>query len=160
MANRLVQRPGEAERIRRAVDLGVSPKRLHGWEPRSVQRGYDRDGQRVALADAWEIVTEREVEWDDRQRALIEGLAEYDAGICECGLHVSLTDTDEHDSKITLPVCKSCAAVQRYERMLIKVDNDLRGDDPPAERYDRADGRRIRLTYKGKAVKSTTTPEA
>lgn len=35
--------------------------------------------------------------------------------------------------------------------MLIKVDNDLRGDDPPAERYDRADGRRIRLTYVGKA---------
>lgn len=78
-------------------------------------------------------------------------MAEYEAGICACGFHISQTDTDEHDSEIELPVCKSCAYVARYQRMLAAAEDEKRGEKPNPGRYDPADGRRVILTYKGKA---------
>ena len=100
------------ERLELAHSLGISYKRLHGWEPRTVQYGIDAAGNRVALADAWEVVTEVEAEWDDAERSRMLALGRYRAKVCACGYHESLTgDPSNHftfDVR-TCPVCKGQA---------------------------------------------------
>lgn len=73
-----------------------------------------------------------------------------------CGFHESITDTDTHDFAIETPRCPVCAAKERFERIQLDVDEKKRGSEPPANRHDPADGRRIVIRYKGKA---TTPPE-
>lgn len=156
MAERLAGSPTEVARLRRPRELGISPKRYNGWEPRVVYRGFDRDGNPCLLSEAWEVVGESEPEWDDLQRALIEGLERHEAELCQtCGFHESLTDVEAHDFAIETKVCDVCAERDRADRMIAKKDETDRkskwGDEPPAERRDRADGRRLLVRYKGKA---------
>ena len=70
-----------------------------------------------------------------------------------------MTDVTEHDFDIVTPVCQTCAAAQRYDRILSERDDKARGDSPPADRHDRADGRTIRMVYKGKVQPVSNVPE-
>ena len=70
------------------------------------------------------------------------GLAEFERGLCSCGIHESLIE-DGHFA-IEERVCPVCAAGDRYERITEERDAKWRkslGDDPPANRKDPADGR-------------------
>lgn len=132
------------ERLRLARDLGISYKRLHGWEPRSVQRGYDRDGQQVALADAWTIVTEVDPEWDDDERTRMRALSAYEAGICKCGFHSSLTEDKSNFFTFQEHRCPVCAASDRKGRMQDAADEQSKkaaGENPPPGTPQPGDGR-------------------
>ena len=68
----------------------------------------------MPLSLAWEVVTETEPEWDDRERAKLLALATYEAGLCECGWHKDLTDDRSNHFTFddrTCPVCKGTAQV-------------------------------------------------
>jgi hypothetical protein len=112
-----------------------------GWEPEEFHRFiFDDEGRHVGT-----VVT-REAEWDDRQRERMLALGYYEAGVCECGFHESLTgDKANHftfDTK-TCPVCRGSAKMAR-----IQADADERSDkslgEHPAPGLSRAgDGRRM-----------------
>ncbi len=148
MAERLVRQPDEVERRQLARTLGISYKRLHGWEPRTLQRGYDRDGQPCRLADAWEVVTDTEPEWDDQQRQMMLVLPRYEAKVCECGFHESLTDDDSLYFTFptrTCPVCKGAAQMaRRLDAQDEKYIKTL-GENPPPETPRPGDGRRVAI---------------
>lgn len=104
-------------------------------------------------------MVDTEVEWDDLQRALIEGLEEFERGVCDgCGFHTSLTDIVAHDFDIKHRVCALCAHRDRHERKLAHADDVERGEAPKPGRRDPADGRKVYIVYKGKAkaVQPTT----
>ena len=136
------------ERLRLARDLGVSYKRLHGWEPQRIHRGYDRDGQRVALADAWEIVVETEPEWDDDQRAQARALVAYEAGICRCGFHSSITADRSNFFTFEDRRCSVCAQAEKYGRIQDSSDEaavKAMGETPPPGIPRPTDGRQTFL---------------
>lgn len=130
-------------RLRLARTLGVSPKRLEGWEPRQVQRGYDATGTPVRVVDAVEVVVETEPEWDDLQRGLLLGLAEYEKGLCECGWHESLTADKTNHFTYETRTCPVCGGGERFTRILADRDEKKRGEKPAPGRVDPADGRRV-----------------
>jgi hypothetical protein len=144
MAERLVGQPQEVERLRLALRIGISYKRLHGWEPSTVQRGYDRDGNRVALAEAWEVVTEVESEWDDQERSRFIALGAYEADICKCGFHKSLTSDKRNHFTFVEERCPVCAGVDKYDRIQQERDSTYEkslGDSPMPGAQRPADGR-------------------
>lgn len=146
MALRLVREPARVERLRLARDLRVSPRRLHGWEPERTQRGYDRDGNRVPLAQAWEIVTTAEPEWSDEDRSDLIALSRYEAGLCECGWHESLTGDKANHFTFDVKVCPVCSGAQRFARIQGAADQaqrDRLGEDVPPSTPDPADGRHV-----------------
>jgi hypothetical protein len=148
MAEQLVRRPEEVERLRLARDLGISYKRLHGWEPRTSQVGYDRDGDRVALADAWEIVTEVEVEWDDEERARLLALGRHDGALHTCGFHPDITSDKANQFQIEETACNVCKATDRYLRIQAHRDREFEqmlGDKPKPEMPRPSDGRTTRI---------------
>lgn len=132
------------ERLKLAREFGVSYKRLHGWEPRRVHRGYDRDGERVALADAWEIVVETEVEWDDDERTRMLALGTYEAGLCRCGFHSSLTADRANFFTFEDRRCSVCAKSEQYGRIQEQNDEAAMkafGEKPPPAQPRPSDGR-------------------
>jgi hypothetical protein len=110
----LVRQPAERARLQLARTLGVSPRRLHGWAPLTTQRGYDRDGNQVLLAEAWEIVTETEPEWSDDDRMRLLALAQYEAGVHECGFHWSLLEDKSNVFMPEMKVCPVCRGATRF----------------------------------------------
>jgi len=110
--------------VQTAEALGVSYKRLHGWEPRRVTVHYDADGAEVGRS-----VTTTEVEWDVDQRQIAVGLTGVRADTCGgCGQPLSLSmdpasagdDESEFMYEAKLPVrCHGCtakaAAVKAHE---------------------------------------------
>ena len=145
MAERLARQPQEVERLRLAHALGISYKRLHGWEPRTFQRGFDRNGQPCALADAWEVVTETEPEWDDEERGRLLALARFEAGVCECGFHKSLTGDTSNHFTFEVEVCSVCKGASQYGRIQQESDKQARGEKPDPKAPDPADGRRTHI---------------
>lgn len=125
--------------------MGISEKRLLGWEPVEVQEHeYDDAGRLVRT-----VVT-REAEWDDFERAKMQALADYNAGICECGLHRSVADEDP-DLEVTIRRCPVCAGMDKNIRILhARDDAALKGlGENPAASADRpSDGRRLGLKFK------------
>lgn len=123
----------------------MSEKRLLGWEPAEThEHVYDDAGRMVRT-----VVT-RESEWDDTERAKMEGLALYESQICACGLHESIAKTDP-DMEIGLPVCPVCAGLAQQMRVLAAGDELAikgLGDKPKPESKRPADGRGLRLKLK------------
>lgn len=140
MAERLVREPAERARLDLARRLGISPRRLLGWEPAERHEQYDADGNLVGFT-----VVVREPEWsdDDRNRLLALGL--YEDGVCDCGFHESVaTDMTNHFTfeNRTCPLCRGGA---RWARMQAADDDTQRkahGENPPPGTPDPADGRR------------------
>jgi len=148
MASSLVGRPEEVDRLRLARSLGVSPRRLLGWEPRTFQRGLDRDGNPCRIADAWEIVTEREPEWSDDDRAWLLALDRYERDLCACGAHRELADDKNNIFIPEWKTCSVCAGLDLVKR--VKQAEDERvikqlGEDAPAGAPRPWDGRRLEL---------------
>lgn len=92
----------------------------------------------------------RETEWDDVERAKMQGLALYESQICKCGLHQSIADTDP-DLEIVLPVCPVCAGLELQTRVLHAEDDRItaaHGDKPKPGIPRPSDGRRIELKFR------------
>lgn len=145
MAERLVFHSEEVQRLRLARDLRVSYKRLHGWEPLTIQRGYDQHGERVPIAEAFEIVTETEVEWDDEERTQMRALMAYESDICECGFHRSLTSDKSNLFEFNYSTCNVCRGLDRWRR----IEADQAQKSPQAEQPASAprseDGRKLSI---------------
>lgn len=125
--------------------MNISEKRLLGWEPSEIHEHEYDDGGRIVRT----VVT-RDVEWDDVERAKMQGLALYEAQICNCGLHESIAETDP-DLDIVLPVCPVCAGLAQQMRVLAESDaTEVKalGDKPAASAVRPADGRSVRLKWK------------
>lgn len=130
----------------------MSEKRLLGWEPSEIHtHEYDAAGRIVRT-----IVT-REVEWDDVERAKMQGLALYESQICACGMHESVAKTDP-DLDIELPVCPVCAGLAQQMRVLASQDErqvKALGEKPAPETERPTDGRSVRLKFKRTDEKPT-----
>lgn len=89
------------------------------------------------------IVT-REAEWDDVEADKMQALAEYESGLCGCGLHKFVADEDP-DLEMVERVCPVCAGLARNMRIIHATDDrtvaQVLGDkpEPSAQRPD--DGR-------------------
>lgn len=66
----------------------------------------------------------REPEWDDEQRASLLALAEYEAGVCACGFHRSLTMDPALGFTEQSEVCPVCAGAAVADRLRSKADED------------------------------------
>lgn len=128
-----------------ARSLTISEKRLLGWEPKVTTRGYDADGRRVPLADAWETVAETEAEWDDQQRDRMLGLALFEKGVHACGFHLDLTTDRENHFAIEESECLVCASLEKFDRIRGEADQkamaQMGGDNAPAAAPRPSDGR-------------------
>ncbi len=110
-----------------------------------MQRGFDRDGQPCRIADAWEVVTETEPEWDDEQRTMMLALGRYEAKVCECGFHESLTEDSSLSFTFPTRTCPVCRGAAQYARKLHSQDEKYAktlGDNPPPLAPRPEDGRR------------------
>lgn len=86
----------------------------------------------------------RDIEWDDDAREDMLALAQYEAGICGCGFHKSLTHDKANHFTWAEDTCPVCAGASRYMRRQAAEDEKaieaLGGDPSPlAPRPD--DGR-------------------
>lgn len=68
------------------------------------------------MADAWEIVTETEPEWDDEQRGRLLSLARFEQGVCDCGFHESLTSDLANHFTPVVKVCNVCKGLAPFLR--------------------------------------------
>jgi hypothetical protein len=125
--------------------LGVSEKRLLGWEPvETHEHTYDNDGRLVRT-----VVT-REAEWDDVQRGNLLALADYEDSICGCGFPESIADEDP-DLELTHRVCPVCAGLAKAGRIQDAADAqavEALGKHPAPDVTRPEDGRRIGLKSK------------
>lgn len=99
----------------------------------------------MSLAEAWEIVVEREPEWDDDERTRIRGLLAYERGVCECGFHGSLTQDRSNYFTFKERRCPVCAHVARYGRIQHAADQAAEkaaGENAPPGNPLPGDGRR------------------
>ncbi len=142
MALGLARLPAERDRLTLARALGVSEKRLLGWEPSERHEHFDAAGNPTG----WTVVT-RESEWDPIERARLLALELHDREVCACGFHESVID----DDLAVVPqakICPVCAGVAQYGRKL-KVDNEAAdkalGSDAPPTAPRAADGQRIAI---------------
>lgn len=141
MAGRLARSPRERDRLILAEKLGVSPRRLHGWEPKEIHRGIDEEGNQVPIGEAWEIVVQREPEWseNDRNRLLALNYLRHTTG--ECGYsHEFITSDDDITGKLHDSTCPFCAALAQNDR--IRADAEAKAfKDAPPDRPRPSDGR-------------------
>lgn len=91
--------------------------------------------------------TQAESEWDDNERAKMEGLALYEAQICDCGFHESTADEDP-DTELDYRVCPICAGIAQSMRIQNEADNKVKGEKPDPKRPWPEDGRHVRLKRK------------
>lgn len=153
---RLVRDKGLRDELTTARALGISRKRLLGWESTETQEyvyEYDVYGRRGKLL---EVITVREPEWDDESRAEMLALADYEAGICACGFHESVAkDQANNHFGFEVDQCPVCAGRAQYARLQSKEDAE---EDDRLEKVEAAptdprpaDGRRVfmRMTPAG-----------
>lgn len=95
---------------------------------------YEYDNGRVAR-----VIVTREVEWDDTQRKRMQALAEYEAGVCSCGLHRSIAD-DDPAFDLEDHVCPVCAALDREIRVRDKLEHEAESNEI-VEKKRPSDGR-------------------
>ncbi|MFS3128672.1 hypothetical protein ACLM5J_09730 [Nocardioides sp. Bht2] len=130
------------ERLTAAHGLGISDKRLLGWEPIEVhEHEYDEAGRMVRT-----VVT-REAEWTDAERSKMLALAQFDREVCDCGLHRSIADADPH-LEMQERVCPVCAASAKNYRLIEDRDEKAmkaHGDKPAPGITRPGDGRRLYL---------------
>lgn len=92
LIRRLVEEPELLARIQTAERLGISPRRLAGWEPAETT-SYEYEGGRLVRS-----VTVREPEWSDEDRAWMAALAGYRDRPCPCGCGHPAEETTAHES--------------------------------------------------------------
>jgi hypothetical protein len=139
MAERLVRQPGERARLKLAERLGVSYRRLHGWEPTERHEHFGADGNLTG----WTVVT-REPEWDDAERNRLLALAQYEAECHDCGFHWSVLDDPGNVFMPEFKTCPVCRGATRFSRIQDNADKAMREqnkDNPIAP--DPADGRNL-----------------
>lgn len=68
-------------------------------------------------------VVTREPEWDHAEVAKLQAFAEYEAGLCACGLHQSIADTDP-DLDMPERKCPVCAGLARNWRAIHHADEE------------------------------------
>lgn len=112
LARRLADSPELRSKVEAAYHLGISVKRLDGWEPVTVsEHEYDDAGRLLRT------VTRREPEWDDEQRAWMDAWLLYKSGVHEaCGHYLpDSTATEAEDGYVAeLPIrCHACTARAR-----------------------------------------------
>lgn len=123
--------------------MGKSEKRILGWEPAEFHEYHYDDEGRVAS-----VTVTREVEWDDESRDDMLALAHYEAGICECGFHSSLTSDPSNFFTIEQSRCLVCKGAAVHSRIQQAADDEeiaRMGEDPPPDRVRPDDGRRTYL---------------
>lgn len=77
----------------------------------------------------------------------MEGLALYEAKVCECGLHESVADEDP-DLELDYRVCPVCAGTARQMRIQHAEDDEQLGEKPAPSKVRPDDGRYVRLRHK------------
>lgn len=134
-----VRNVAERDRADLARTLGISIKRLLGWEPAERHEHFDANG----VLTGFTVVT-REPEWDDAERDRMLALAVYEAGVCTCGYHVSLTSDLDNTFTFEDRKCNVCAGIKRYGRLQSaqdeQADKEL-GPSPPPHAARAGDGR-------------------
>lgn len=81
----------------------------------------------MPIAEAWEVVVEREPEWSLDDRLLVMALPIYRAGIHHhgCGLHDSVyADPDHNVVSPASDTCPGCAALDRWRRILAEEEHE------------------------------------
>lgn len=99
-------------KVEAAYNLGISVKRLDGWEPVEVaEHEYDDAGRLIRT------VTRREPEWDDEQRAWMDAWLLYRSNIHEaCGHYLpDSTAPEAEDGYVSEDAirCHACTARAR-----------------------------------------------
>jgi len=93
----------------------------------------------------------RESEWDDVERDKMLALAEYDNGMCDCGMHKSVADTDP-DLEMTERICPVCSGIARNLRVIADRDaktlKECYGDKVPPDAPRPEDGRVLGIQAK------------
>jgi hypothetical protein len=99
-----------------ARSLGISYKRLNGWEPETV---YTYDGARL-------VSSRPESEWDEEQVAWFLHLAEWEDGRCpSCGMQKSVCQDPMAEWNIDVPAptrCHVTTAVKRAQKGYAKSE--------------------------------------
>lgn len=92
-----------------AKSLGISHRRLLGWEPTTTY-AYDDAGRMIA--------SRPEPEWDDAERSKMLALDLYEAGIGPCGHHhAETTDPENFFFDIRARKCPACRAKEIDDRI-------------------------------------------
>ena len=88
----------------------------------------------------------RESEWDDLERDKMLALAEFESGVCDCGVHSSLSHDKSNYFKLVEGKCPLCASLEVQGR--IRAQHDAAAaksaEDHPARPLP-SDGRRLAL---------------
>ena len=116
-----------------------------GWEPTETHAyAYDEHGRLLA------VTVTREPEWDDVSREEMLGLAEFEAGICDCGFHKSLTRDKRNVFSFEVDTCPVCAGRARYDRLQRKDDAEVqsRMENAPPTAPRPGDGRHVHMQVK------------
>ena len=92
LIRRLSTEPELRARIETAERLGISPRRLDGWEPAETTV-HEYDGGRLVRS-----VTSREPEWSEQDRAWLLALAGWRASLCPCGCGLPAEQTLAHEN--------------------------------------------------------------
>lgn len=113
-----------------------------GWEPEERHEHYDAEENLTGYT-----VTTRDSEFNDGDLARLLALRAYQAGICNCGIHESLTADRSNVftfDKRTCPVCRGWAQYQRVMGAEDKAAEEQLKDSPPATARP-SDGRRMSI---------------
>lgn len=141
------------DRLTLARTLGISEKRLLGWEPTETHvHTYDDAGRMVRT-----VVT-REPEWDDWERTKMLALSEHEASLCECGFPRWLADEDP-DLEVTMRTCPVCSGLAVAQRQIAAEDDratEALGSKPAPDVPRPGDGRVMGLREKPKRSDDTS----
>ncbi|GAB3166599.1 hypothetical protein GCM10027059_25790 [Myceligenerans halotolerans] len=106
--------------VEAAERLGISYKRMQGWEPRTIYE-YDTDGRLVA--------SRPEVEWDDTERAWMLSLAAWRTEhVCPlCGMPREICQAPETEFNLEVPLptrCHVTTAIKRAQAARAKAPGE------------------------------------
>lgn len=95
-----------------AFELGISPRRLNGWEPKSRTKIIrDPDGRIV------ELITNRQPEFNAEDRALFHALREYQSDLHTCGRPMSeafkKAGQPKPDYVVATQICWACMEIEK-----------------------------------------------
>ncbi|GMA26202.1 hypothetical protein GCM10025864_39610 [Luteimicrobium album] len=104
--------PGLRAEVSLARRLGISYKRLKGWEPVTTYT-YDGDGRLVS--------SRPEVEWDETEQAWMSALDAYEASLCEhCGLPRDVCHAPTLEGRVKVPPPSRC----HVHTAMLRAQND------------------------------------
>lgn len=92
----------------------------------------------MPLAEAFEIVVERESEWSDEDRNRLLGLMQYEREVGPCGYHPVVATDEKNQFMPHEEWCPVCAGLDRYRRIQAEQDKveDERGEPTGARKAD------------------------